>query len=533
MRGADPVRRFFLRWSGLGLLGVLLLPFAVSSGFGFVWLLERGWLPAFLGATVLLMLLVRGAQALALYRRRPAAPDPNPGCAPSLAAHRSRPRRAPHPDWSAHDAAAFAAACDLAQAQLAGPVAWQDMPARALAVVEHVVATLSDGRRGALDFTLPEALLLVDRVALRYRGFLRRNVPFSDQLSVRAMFWAWQRRERAQAAWESGYMVWRGVRLLWNPAVGVLREIERIATAGLQARLTDHVQRDAQLALLEEVAVAAVDLYSGRLRFSDVELMELDLPSAADDRKRMAPPHDPVRVVVVGQISVGKSSLVNALLRSGAAETDAAPSTNTVTIHPLELDGIALHLVDTPGLDGGRAIRARLLEQMLAADMVLWVLRANRSGRGDDVALMAAFRAALDRAPARRAPPVIAAASAVDALLPGWPFPEHRLPDAAADRLGQAMAAIGEDLDLMPVPFSLVPVAWNVAALEAALTAALPEALMVQRNRRRLEATGRRRALAQNLSRAARGARAGLGFITERWRRGGQGTPGPERSEDR
>ena len=526
MRSDNPLRRIFLRWSQLGLAGVLVLPFAAAAVLGFVWLFERGWLLIFVVATVTPVLVVRGGRALVAWRSQRAAarpkdpdatPEPETGSTPPPG--KSKSRRAPQPDWSAQDAEAYARACDLAEARLEHPVPWEDMPAEALAVIENVAADMSGGKRGALDFTLPEALLLIDRVAVRYRNFLRRNVPFSDQLSVRAMFWVWQRRERAQAAWDSGYMVWRGVRLVWNPAVGVLREIERIATAGLQTRLTDQMQRDAQLALLEEVAIAAVDLYSGKLRFSDSELLELELDSTAHDRTRLAAPDDPVRVVVVGQLSAGKSSLVNALLSDDAAETDAAPSTEAVTVHPHVIDDLEVHLVDTPGLDVGRAIRARLLDEMLAADIVLWVLRANRPGRGDDVALMEAFRAALAAQPARRPPPVIAAASAVDVLLPGWPFPEHRLPDAAADRLGQAMAAIGADLDLMPVPFSAAPPGWNIGAVEAALRAAMPEALMVQRNRRRVDASGKGVGFSENLGRAARGARAGLRHVADRWRR--------------
>ncbi len=532
MSPADHLRRIFLRWSQLGLVGVLLLPFAVATALGFVWLFERGWLLIFVAATLVLIVLARGARLVARWRVRRASDGPDAQAAGKSAeadapTEVAKPRRGsarppPDPEWSEADTEAWRRACARAEKRLQTPRSWEEMPAEALAVIESVAAELSGGKRGALDFTLPEALLLIDRVALRYRAFLRRNVPFSDQLPVRGMWWAWQQRQRAQAAWDSGYLVWRGVRLMVNPAVGVLREIERIAAAGLQARLTDQMQRDAQLALLEEVAIAAVDLYSGRLRFSDAELLELDLDSTGRDRAMLARPDEPLRVLVVGQISAGKSTLINALLRRNAAETDAAPTTDAATVHAAEIDEAPVHLIDTPGIDGSAAGSEALLAEMLDADLLLWVVRANRSARDADARLMTAFRDACARAPQRRAPRVVAVAGAADLVLPGWPYPENRLPGEAADRLGRAMAVIGDDMGVVPVPVRAEPPEWNIAAVEAALKAALPEALMVQRNRRRLEGAQGGMRLMENLRRAGRGARVGVSMLRRgvRWRGG-------------
>jgi hypothetical protein len=61
---------------------------------------------------------------------------------------------------------------------------------------------------------------------------------------------------------------------------------------------------------------------------------------------------------------------------------------------------------------------------MVEADVILWVLRANRAGRGADVALRERFVARMDAQPNRRRPPLILVPTAADALLPGWPYPE-------------------------------------------------------------------------------------------------------------
>ena len=521
MHLTERLRRIFLRWSQLGIVGLLVLPFAVTSVLGFVWLFERGWLLAFVAASIALVVTGRGLRLALEWRHRRAArgaaSDTEDDAGDDTAAPPPKHKRPPpNPDWDAPEARAFARACALAEKRLPQARSWDEIPPEALAVIESVASDLSDGKRGALDFTLPEALLLIDNVALRYRDFLRRNVPFSDQLPVRTMWWAWQQREAAQTAWTSGYLVWRGVRLMVNPALGVLREIERIASAGLQERLSERMRRDAQLALLEEIAQAAVDLYSGRLRFSDAELLELELGTEARDRARLTRPDEPVRIVVIGQVSAGKTTLINALQGAPVAETDMAPTTDAPVTHEGMIHDTPVLLIDTPGLDGSARLNALLLDEMTQADMILWVIRANRSGRDADATLMAAFRAALAEMPARRAPSIVLVASAVDTLMPDWPYPENHLPRAEASRLGRAMASIGADLDMVPIPVSAEPPLWNLNAVQEALAAALDEALMVQRNRRRLDGTRAGLRLRENVSRAARGMREGWRHVTRR-----------------
>ena len=508
MTPGDRLRRALLRWRHAGLAGLLLAPFAVASLLGFLWLHERGWLIGFAaGCAAIGVALWTGRRLLSHLAARGGAAEPATALPPPEA----------DPDWNAAEAAAFATVRAAIHDRLTAPLPWQDMWPEALRVVEETAAALSDGRRGMLDFTLPEALLLIDRVALRYRAFLHRNVPFADQLSLRTGWWLWQRRRIAGRAARGGWLAWRGLRLAINPPVAVLREVERAATAGLQDRLTDAVMRDAQAILLEEVAHAAVELYSGRLRFSEAELLETALPADAADRASGPVADAPVRIVLGGQLSAGKTTLVNALIGGlPAGETDVAPSTDGPAVHRVEIDGVACHLVDLPGLDGSAEGAETVLREAQQADAVLWVIRADRPGREPDRAALRALNDWFTARPERRPPPVVVAVNAADRLLPGWPWPEHRMPEAEVDRLGAAMAAIGADLDgRVPVPLSAIEPAWNLAALTDALAEVLPEALMVQRNRRRLAAgaaAGGLR-LVDNLGRAGRGLRSGVGAL--------------------
>lgn len=510
MRLAERLRGAFLRWSQLGLAALLALPFAAASVLGFLWLHERGWLLWFVLGSAVLFGAVRGGRLLLGWRQRRLARTRNADTAVARQVQASPV----DPDWTEAERAVYARARAGIDKRLQTPLPWHALPEEALAVVEAVAADLSGGKRSALDFTLPEALLLADRVMLRYRDFLRRHVPFADQVSVRTLVWLWQRQDRAVLAWETGFLAWRGIRLVINPAVALMREAERAITSGLQDRLTDQFRRDAQAILLEEAAQAAVDLYSGRLRFSDAELMAIELRSELRDRAQRARPDDPLRLVLIGQISAGKSTLANALVECATAETDMAATTGHTTAHEIQIDGTPCRLIDTPGLDGTEASFRTLAAELAEADMILWLVRANRPGREPDTALLERFQAYFADRPARRPPPLIVVASAIDALMPGWPFPENRLPQDIRDRLGQAMAAIGAEFGGRAViPVRAEAPVWNLDTLTDAIGAALEEAAMVQRNRRRLQDDGSGWQLRANLGRVRRGLGKGAQLV--------------------
>ncbi|POO72183.1 hypothetical protein C1T28_21810, partial [Bacillus subtilis] len=71
----------------------------------------------------------------------------------------------------------------------AEPLAWEALPDLALEIVDEVAKGF--GSRTALDFTLPEALLLIERSVTRYRARLRAHVPFADTVSLQTLRWIW------------------------------------------------------------------------------------------------------------------------------------------------------------------------------------------------------------------------------------------------------------------------------------------------------------------------------------------------------
>ncbi len=483
--------------AGLGLFG----PLAGLLALGVVRLVQEGGLLTFLLATVALNAVVWGVLVLARRIGRTGAGRKEGPRAPD-AVRRHVPA---DPDWRPEDAAAFRAAQDLIAQRIDEPMDTEAFQALAREVVETVAAN-APGGKGVLDFTLPEALLLVEQVAGRFRADLRAVVPFSDRITLAHGAWIWRHRGRLRHAQTAYSAVRHGVRIAANPPAGLVGILDSALGSRSQGYLAAEGLASLQSILLEEIASAAVDLYSGRLRFSDAELLEIQIAATGRDRARIAAPDAPLRVVLAGQVSAGKSSLVSALAATDLTETDTAPTTANGTVYEVEIAGMPCHLLDMPGLDGGARARDSLVAELLEADIILWVVRADRPARAPDRQALDAWTARLAEEPMRRPAPLVPVVTAVDTLTEGWPYREHALPAEARARIAEICAHVEQELGLpAPIPVSLVTPEWNVSRLREAIAGTLPEALACQRNRARL--AGRGGAMSGALAEAGRSGR--------------------------
>lgn len=136
----------------------------------------------------------------------------------------------------------------------------------------------------------------------------------------------------------------------------------------------DFLSDDALLSRLDECGKAFVELTS-RARIGRVL-------------------RDGYRVVIVGKPNAGKSSLLNRLSGEEAAiVTEVAGTTRDVLREQINIDGLAVELVDTAGLrDNPDRIEAegirRARQALKSADAVLWIQDASDAGRmeiGEDV----------------------------------------------------------------------------------------------------------------------------------------------------
>jgi predicted GTPase len=134
-------------------------------------------------------------------------------------------------------------------------------------------------------------------------------------------------------------------------------------------------------------------------------------------------PSEAVRIVLVGQVSSGKSSLINALLGNHQAECDVLPKTREVRRYAIEMKHAAgpVELLDTPGYgEAGASVeqRQQIETAVTQADAVLLVMSANTAARKPDQRLLEQLEAFFVAHPDLKFPPMIGVLTHVDLLKP-------------------------------------------------------------------------------------------------------------------
>lgn len=475
---------------------IYTLPCVALIILGVRWLVEHEWLLPFVAVTLSLVVLLRIA-LWCLNRWRQSQVRAR------VDAEHDRIVSA-NPEWTARELAVFDELCAGISRE---PRPWKDIRHLTFDLVEKAAQQLSEGQKGALDFSIPEALLLADRVMIRLRRSLHDMVPFSDRISLNTILWIWNNKAGFQRSFAVAGWAWRAKRLLTNPPAAIMQEIQAAVTSNADGgEMRNFSVAIIQQIILEEVARAAVDLHSGHLRFTDEELLKIELGTADLDKRILAQPDEPIRLLVIGQVSAGKSTIINRLAGGEVAETDLAPTTNDLTQHALNIDGMSYSVIDSIGIDGSASVAENLLAQVLECDQVLWIVRANRPARAPDVEMLRQIDTAFATRPLRRMPPITFVSNAVDQLLPDWPYPEHLLPRDAQSTVAEASAAICADLGCSEaIPVVSEGAVWNLDQLTSTFANSVSDALATQRNRRRVTAAKTNGSFSQELSRGASG----------------------------
>lgn len=158
------------------------------------------------------------------------------------------------------------------------------------------------------QFTLPEALAIVERVSRRLGEFTIEHVPLSDRLTMARVLTIYRWRSAIDVA-EKAYDVWRIIRLA-NPMTAATNEVRERLSREMINWGKDHVLRQLSEAYIKEVGRAAIDLYGGRLQIGASADMERAHPLSEG-----APvPKKPLRRLM-GQTSNAAKALVRSFRR--------------------------------------------------------------------------------------------------------------------------------------------------------------------------------------------------------------------------
>lgn len=354
------------------------------------------------------------------------------------------------------------------------------------------------GKRRELAFTIPELLIMVEEISRRYRRLLQAHVPFIEQVDVSLIAQGYDNKTKLETGWKSATWFWNTYRVVRfvNPVTAVISELRSQAIGILMTHVNTEIQHKLKRALLQEAVSVAIDLYSGRFKVDDSQLKSSF--SSRKDTGKMALPLDPLRVCLIGQVSSGKSSIVNALVKGMIAEVSVLPATDRATVYQCCIEGLdAIHLVDLPGFDGDKKNEKRLLQEVVGSDLILWVLKANQPARALDIkfkALLDGYYANKENRLLKR-PPMIGILNQVDRLSPASEGAETQLPAGAnAEKIRAALDYNRQLLGfstLIPLAVGSDKEAYNMAELTSLLDKNYSDGVQTQLNRRRNESAGR------------------------------------------
>lgn len=179
-------------------------------------------------------------------------------------------------------------------------------------------------------------------------------------------------------------------------------EARKVALRQLDGKLSEQVREAGDRVLGVIAAVEASIDFPDDVPEPETEWIESELGEALSEVDRMLRSfgagrifREGLRVVIAGKVNVGKSSLLNALLRHARAIVTPIPGTTRDVIEEgLEIRGIPVVAIDTAGLrdtqDPVERIGVELTQQSLnEADIVLVVFDATDGVREEDIELTA------------------------------------------------------------------------------------------------------------------------------------------------
>lgn len=426
------------------------LPLLALAPLGFWWLREQGWVVWWAAGAALAGLVAMGLR-LSIRRAATGASAHLADIAPAS------------PDWGPREQAAWALVEQhAADAEPLSADNWPALRERLEGTVDLVARHFHPGTEAARwKITLPEALLLSERISRDLRRVCQTYLPGADHLQLAHVFWAkdWYDRhgETAKTAFDIAMTAKRVGGLALNPAAALLSELKDRLAGEVVGHLTDRLRRDMAQLLVRETGRAAIDLYAGRLRLDAQQAQTLADATPRGPADLVAP----IQVLITGQVSAGKSSLLNALADKAQRQVGVAPTRDgPATLH-LQRDGKPeLVLTDLPGIGldgrGERELGARID----TADLLVWVVSATEPARAADVAQLDHLRQRFANQPDRRFPPLLVVVTHIDQLRPQreWDPPYDLL---TADRpKAQSIRAVIEHVaqTLTVEPDQVVPV---------------------------------------------------------------------------
>ncbi len=456
-----------------------ILPALILVCFGVYALFKYGYILYFTG--LLTLCAVLGGSGLWIIRKKSGS---------ALLGHIDESLVQPSRDWSEFDLKIWEETNQHIEITLEENSLWSDLGIHARTVAAFVAEKYHGrGNRKELSFSAIELLKMMEEVSRRYRLTLKKHVPYIEKVNISTLKMFYDHKDKASKAGKL-WNLYRTYRV-FTPH-GLLAEAKGLIISKMFSGVSQEMQFRLKQAFLQEVTSVAIDLYSGRFKFDE----DLRIDTHKEDSGIMALDPDPLRICMVGQVSAGKSAVINALTGHIRAEVSRLPSTDKAAIYQCSIDGHDIvHLVDLPGLDGEEKNDQFILKQIAKSDMVLWVVKANQPSRDLDTKfyskLKSFYMESVNRS--KKRPVFIGILTHIDRLKPGHEWkPPYDLESPNTSKARTIQAALNYNKSLLKMD-EWIPVCvaedkenFNVQKLGSAIAAGYDAALQTQFNRARL-----------------------------------------------
>lgn len=456
-------------------VAVLAAPYVLVLLAGWWWLYEQGYFLWWaLSAAVL---LIAGRALLKWLRER------NRDAAPSDVQASSDWAPSSEPAWKKVEE--FSARVRSENWPLDQPGSWEKLFRQLFETVAREYRP--DSANPLLEAPVTHIAGIIERVSRDVRRAADEKLPGGHILTVNDWIKAHYYVDLTYRLYARFYPLYRALRLGLNPAAGVVGELrDHVST-----NIVEQAPQDARGWLLDFVIRRAggyaIELYSGHHLLDPGYVTERSARDAAQAAGIEAKLEiEPLRMLLVGQVSAGKSSVINALFGEVMAAVDVLPTTRGVTPLVFEREGIRRALIfDSPGYGSAESRSgpfAELADDLLHCDLVLLVCSAMTAARQPDRQLLTQLRARWQCEPQRRPPPILVVLTHIDQLRPASEWqPPYDLLHPESDkgrRIAAATMTVSEELNVpieSVVPVCLAP--GRLYNIEEGLLAAMVECL--------------------------------------------------------
>lgn len=238
-----------------------------------------------------------------------------------------------------------------------------------------------------LNIYIPDAYTLLRGTIDDLDQWMQKLSPVLSQFTVGQGYQAYEMYRELEPSARQLWQVWSWAQWVINPAAAAARQVSQKSSDRATQQLLMNLSQMLREALLRNLGQQAIALYSGQTALAELASAKAIAPAKTKTLQEILTKAEseesleqkPVNLLLVGRTGAGKSSVINTLFQSEAAEVDVLPSTDEIkSYHWQSNSGDALTLWDTPGYE--QILRGDFRDEVLdyahEVDLVLLVTPA-------------------------------------------------------------------------------------------------------------------------------------------------------------